>query len=747
MRYERLERTHSSWLKRHHKYEMVPFMMFNYELLSNIIYKTKRGKYKQGTYNDCIIMADTETSKSHNAREMDEFGNPDPLPNHVCAWTISIRAYHMNLVTLYGTRPSEFIDCLIMLRNTLKGDDIYIYFHNLQYDHFFLRRFLFNAFGEPKSQLNVKSHYPINIVWENGIVLRDSLILAGCKLEKWAQNLGVEHQKAVGSWDYDRVRDQGCEFTQEELHYIENDTLAGVECIDALMTTLKKDIYSIPLTATGIVREEVRLRAMKHRGHENFLRQALTWEQHLKMVALYHGGYSHGNRYFIDILLDEVDTLCFDFASSYPFCLLAYKYPCSKFMEYKNCSVDHILELSEKYAFIFRISFINIKLKDDLEPMPALQVSKCENTITMCTDNGRVLSAGYCSLYMCEIDLQVIAQQYTWDTAECTEVEVCRKDYLPRWFTDYIFECFKAKCYEKVASPFDPVKYSLSKSRVNSIYGLTVQQPCRREILEVIEPGMYQINKEGDEAYMTSGEYRENFEQDIEKDYQKFVKREKSVLNYQIGTYCTAYAFRNLFRLGACVRRYYRSDGKLAAPVRWYYSDTDSCYSDDWDYKKIYMYNANCKELLRKNGYGPVVIDDKEFWLGVAEHKEPDDTYTEYKVLGSKRYAGRSKEDDKLHITVAGVPKKEGAKCLEDDLNKFTKDFIFSGKKTGKLTHYYIPHDIYIDEYGNEIADSIDLQPCDYHLDAVFKWDFIEEEEIDLTGIFGEESDHFEREF
>ena len=750
---DNLERVRSSWLHKNHTYKMVFYTDFKYKVLENIMFKLKRGKFKQGSYNDCIIMADTETSKHPEQMKYDEFGNCEPLPNHVVAWTISIRAFHMNIVTLYGTRPSEFIACLNMIRSKLKGDDIYIYFHNLPYDWYFLRRFLIRAYGEPKKQLNVKSHYPIYIAWENHIILRDSLILSGCKLEKWAEDLNVEHKKAVGSWDYDRIRNQGEQFTAEELHYIENDTLAGVECIDALLQSLNKTIFSAPWTATGIPREEVRKRAEQHRGHENFLRQVLSWEQFLKFRHLYHGGYSHANRFFIDILLNEDDIQGFDFTSSYPFCLLAYKYPAEAFRYFyeddptKEVDPELILESSENYAFIFKVSFFNIKLKDDLIPMPALQSSKCDQTINLITDNGRVISAGYCCLYMCEQDLHVIADQYEWQNISITECEVAKKDYLPRWFTDYVYECYEAKCREKIADPFDPVRYALSKARVNSIYGLTVQASVRRELLEVIEPGMYQINEDGDQAYFTAGEYREDFEQDLQKDYEKYIKNPKTVLNYQIGTYCTAYAFRNLFRLGDCVKKYYKADGKLAAPPRWYYSDTDSAYSDDWDYTKLLKYNQDCKERLKANDYGPVIIGDKEFWLGVADHKEPDDTYTEFKVLGSKRYAGRSKEDGKVHITVAGVPKKNGALCLKDDLNNFTKDFIFDGNITGKLTHYYIPHEIYIDEWGNEVGDSIDLQKCDYHLDAVNKWNFIEEVEIAFTHIYGEENDHYEREF
>ena len=44
-------------------------------------------------------------------------------------------------------------------------------------------------------------------------------------------------------------------------------------------------------------------------------------------------------------------------------------------------------------------------------------------------------------------------------------VEYAEKDYLPRWFTDYVFECFTAKTMLKGG---DPVAYALAKAKVNS---------------------------------------------------------------------------------------------------------------------------------------------------------------------------------------------------------------------------------------------------------------------------------------
>lgn len=729
----KLATAHSDYIHKFHRYRMCLWNRFDYSFLTNnIMYYRKKGKFQKGTWNDVIIAADTETSKSHEV-------SSDPLPNHVVAWTISFRAYHCNICTIYGTKPSEMVEALKKIREALKGDEIYIYFHNLSYDHVFLRLFLYNAFGYPVKELNTKPHYPIMLGFDNGIILKDSLCLAQCKLEKWADDLNVEHKKAVGSWDYDLIRDQGGKFTKEERKYIEQDTLALCECLDAFCISLGKTIYSIPYTATGIPREEVRERAKKNKGHANFKKQALSFEQFEKFMKLYHGGYSHGNRFFIGDILNDDPMRCKDFQSSYPYCLCAFKYPAEKFVPLgTDCKPEYILENSEKYAFIFRMNFFNIRLKDHFLPMPALQSSKCEHSINMKVESGRVLQAGYCTLYLCEQDLIVLNSLYTWDSdSVCTEVEVALKDYLPRWFTDYVYELFAEKCRRKPFKEEDPVGYALAKSRVNSVYGLTVQKSLRETFIEVKEAGEYKINKEGTTAYYEAGEYRQDFDQDFEAEYAKYLKNRNTVLPYQWGCYCTAYAFRNLFELGACVNCQYDQEGHLAFPPRWIYSDTDSCYSDDWNEDKVAEYNKKCKEKLLANNYGPVIVNDKEYWLGVAE---ADSEYSEYVVLGPKRYCGRSTDDNELHITVAGVP-KQGAVCLKDDIKNFSINFIFDGEVTGKKAHFYFfsKEGITIDNFGNEVGDSIDLEPCDYHLGAVEKFEYLLTDDYFME-YFGEEN-------
>lgn len=690
MNYKELREIKSSYLQSHTRYTNTYWKHWNYNLLSNVLYLHKAGRGDNSTYNDCVIMLDTETSK-----KIDDGTITD---NHVVFWTISIRVYYRNLVTLHGTKPSECIECIKYILGNLSGEQTFIYVQNLQYDWTFLRKFFFKEYGYPDKQLNVKSHYPIYIKWESiGLTLKDSLILSQRSLSKWGKDMNVEHQKATGSWDYDKIRNQNTVHSDKEIHYAEFDTLCGVECIDATLSMLGKKIYSIPYTATGIPREETRKRGGS-KARELYQRIALTYSQQINAELTYHGGYTHTNRHLVSEVIRK-PVKCYDFASSYPFRILANKFPMGRFTELRDCSIDEILIDAENYAYMFKLIAYKVRLKDDFIDMPILQFSKCVKCINPILDNGRILAADYVEIYLTEIDLKLINDQYQITKHRCVDVLVSNKDYLPKWLTDYVYELYEAKCKLKGV---DDILYTLSKYTLNSIYGMFVQKPVKPNIIEDYD----------------TGEYVTENSVDLEDLYNKHINKRTSILPYQWGIWVTAYSLEALFDLGSCAGT-------------WIYSDTDSCYGLDWDCKKLEQLNTKYKQMLLDNGYGPVNVNEKEFWIGVAEF---DGEYSEYVALGAKRYCGRSAKDNKLHITVAGVP-KVGAECLNDDINNFKKGFQFAGARTGKKTHtYFYVEDIYIDENGNECGDSIDLSPCDYLLDdiEVYDWEALLTEEVSL---------------
>lgn len=689
---------------------------FNYAKLNKIYCYARRRKDEWISYSDAIIMADTETSKER-INDIDDHGSYIPVPNYVCAWSIAIRAYATNICCLWGAKPSDFMRCLALIRKNLRADNMILYWHNMSYDWVFMRQYIMAELGTPDEQLNVKPHYPIQITWENaGIIMKDSLILAQRSLERWAKDLQVEHQKAVGSWDYLKIRDQSGDFSDDELLYIQNDVLAGVECIEKTMELLGKNLMSMPYTATGIPREDLRKLGQKQRAHDFFLRVVNSWDiQKVLQECLFHGGYVHGNRHLLNTTLTK-ELLgwimqCFDFASSYPFCLLAFKYPVSKFYPIGNASVKEILEKGEKFCFYFKLVMIHLRLKDYDHPMPALQYSKCLKCVNPILDNGRILTAEYAEIYLTEIDLEVIDELYTWDKHICTDVHYAEKGRLPKYLTDYIYGLFKDKCELKGK---DELLYTLQKYKLNAAsFGLMAQRPLKEDITEDYDTGENTIHNWDDAKY--------------EEEYEKYIKKRGSIFNYPVGCWITAYALRNLFKLGKCC-------------AIWGYSDTDSVYGAGWDLEKVAAYNEWCKQLIKEAGYGPVIVNGKEYHLGVAEHEDLKDDYSEFRIQGAKRYCGRCLKDGELHITVAGVPKKLGALELNDDINNFKPGFVFKGENTGKKTYIYFFEEKKM-KNGIEYGDSIDLIPCDYKLDGVTDivgWEDIIYESSDMP-TYGEE--------
>ena len=86
-------------------YEFSYYADYDYSRLKKIRALRRLGKGHEGEfYSNCIMMLDTETSaKSERICEA----------NHIVAWTLSIRAKHENICTLWGKR--SFAPCFIPL--------------------------------------------------------------------------------------------------------------------------------------------------------------------------------------------------------------------------------------------------------------------------------------------------------------------------------------------------------------------------------------------------------------------------------------------------------------------------------------------------------------------------------------------------------------------------------------------------------------------------------------------------------
>lgn len=450
---------------------------------SNTIKRAGRGE--NHIYNNLLISADTETSKTGEnvyrytqkkkggkVRKVQEYV---PQENIVVAWTVSVRNLQGNICTVYGAKPSQFATFLKDLQERLDGEKTLIYWYNLPFDWVMVQLFIYQVLGYPVKQLNVKPHYPISIEFENGIIFRDALIIGQKSLGKWAEELQVEHQKETGKWNYDLIRKQDGNFTEDELLYIEHDTLALVECLDKLRISLNKHVYSLPYTCTGIIREECRNVGRVNRAKNRFLRIAPDFELYQKLERMFHGGYTHNNRNtagWVYPTQEQKDKgyypTCYDFCSSYPARMLYTKMPCERFRKLPDEHINRkeILKNAETTAYCFTFIAENAILKDMEEPMPVLQLSKCLYVKGEVCDNGRIIFAEKLCIEINELDLILIDRQYRFTSHDCVDVYASHKDYLPKWFRDLVFKCFKEKTMKKGG---DAVDYSLAKARLNSL--------------------------------------------------------------------------------------------------------------------------------------------------------------------------------------------------------------------------------------------------------------------------------------
>ena len=165
-------------------------------------------------------------------------------------------------------------------------------------------------------------------------------------------------------------------------------------------------------------------------------------------------------------------------------------------------------------------------------------------------------------------------------------------------------------------------------------------------------------------------------------------EKKKAFLSFAYGVWVTAYARNNLLR-----RVIEGLDEYLV------YSDTDSLkLKSGYDKSIIDKYNESVKKRIEfvsdilhinKERFAPKDIHGKSHMLGLFESETLEGhnyTYDEFITQGAKKYA--YKVDNKIKITVAGVPKKKGAKAIKD-LKDFKDNFVFTYEDVGKNLLFY----------------------------------------------------------
>lgn len=670
--------------------------------------------------------------------------------------------------TYYCHTPKEFTNFINRFLHTILNeysDDekwrlkFIIYFHNFQYDYVFLRNFILDIeqystikYLDKNKALAVKSHRYVNLkmgdidgyhyekksgrkihVNNQLIEFRDSVILVQKKLEKFVDDEQIDTGGWKDLWDYNKIRSPHSERTYNEKIYANADTIFLCEALRSFITKHNRTLANIELTSTGIIRTEVRKRmcgkkdiksytgikdkwTLTNWRNDGFLNMKLSYSQNALAVLAFHGGYTHANPYIIGEILEDLHS--YDFGSSYPSVMFYEKFPMSKFRRVScaEYTIEDIKKYQDKYAFLGVVEFTNLRLKKS-KVMASISYSKAFKVIG-CNihsedyDNGRVMKAKKLRIAFTEQDLLLWLENYNFKSCRICYLQIAEKEYLPNTFRDYLQELYYNKCTLKGV---DSVNYAISKTHINAMFGM-----CAMMVLR-------EIYKEN----FSTGEWEHELQ--TQEDYEKYFNSSTKFLPYQWALWITAYAQRNLFRLGSCFEL-------------WVYSDTDSVKGKNPDKQKIERYNNEIRRKSELTGYGTVKTDKKTFTIGLAEDETEDFIISEFITLGAKKYCYRQSEYNKdgtinydvLHMTLAGVP-KIAVKQLKDDITNFQKGTVFYSKYfeienykgSNKLSpKYFINSDIkQIKVLGEivQVGSFIELIPCDYLLDQTARFDIDED--------------------
>ena len=544
-----------------------------------------------------------------------------------------------------------------------------IYVHNLSYEFQFLSG-IYNF--ETEDVFAVKKRKVLKCTMLHHLEFRCSYLLTNSNLENFTKNMKVEHIKRPGEdIDYKKYRTPQTPLTEKEMQYCLNDVIGLVEAITKKMKYDNDNLYSIPMTSTGYVRRDTK-RAMRWVNHNYVKKQLGDYDIYTLLREAFRGGNTHANRFYVGRILDNVKSA--DRSSSYPDVQINCDFPVDEFKPVKNTNETNIIDLmyNKHRPLLFRVIFEEIELTDRYWGFPYLTVDKGRNIIEALKDNGRILYAKHYETTLTDIDFKIVLNEYNWKHIKFMNVYCSRYGKLPPTYKHNIINYYKDKTTLKGVEGRD-YDYMRAKALLNSIYGMSAQDPIKQNILfrcyDIIEPF-----HEGDE--------------DVHELYIKYMK--KAFLPYQWGVWTTALA------------RYRLEEGLYIAGENAVYCDTDSVkYIDDNNNISFKQYNdARIKDSIANKAYATDPKGETHY-MGVFEQ---ENSYSSFKTLGAKKYA-YTYGDGKTHITIAGVDKKLGGTELDEEGQKVGKTglemmkdgFIFD--KAGGQTSLYndeVPTD---DEY------------------------------------------------
>ena len=568
--------------------------------------------------------------------------------------------------------------------------------HNLAYEFAFLINFL-----TVKKVFARTPHNPMYVIFNEypNITFKCSYILTNLSLKQWGKQLGLDK---LDTLDYtEKIRTPYTELTQDELDYCSRDCEIVFRGIKDHLDHYK-DVWDIPNTSTGKIRRVVKKIVTHDYEYMKDMHKCIPKdaEEYRRFQDIFAGGYTHSNRKYTGKIVADGGGEHVDFASSYPYSILAFRYPLNKWSYMGKRLPDP--DTFEYRAYIIKLHFKNIRA---ISWNTYISSDKSSSTHTL-YDNGRIISAysddpdnpGELRIMCTEQDYITICNNYEWDEIESEGTWVCHKRYLPTIFIDYILKLYEDKTMLKGV---DPVRYAISKQYINSCFGMMVTSLFSASVLfDIDRPEQWYMEE------LTADRVNTELEK-LKVWYNK-----KYFLSYPVGCWITAYSRRRLFE----AIEQPGLDGRVL------YCDTDSIfYKGHYDWTEFNKRtDARLKAAMEYHEIDfertrPADPDGVIHPLGQFTYEEKWDRF---KSLGAKKYL--EERDGKLYMTVAGV-NKGAVECLGGNMENFRAGFKFDKdhESVHKLQHTYLTDMkpvVYPDGFYSDLRYGINMRPTGYML-------------------------------
>lgn len=592
------------------------------------LYTIKQGKYSNNYWNlKCGFDIETTTY-------IDKA--------YMYIWQIGI-----NNKAFYGNTWEEFNDCLNIINcyidylNRQKAKEKHkkefkaqaiCFIHNIAFEWQFVRKEI------PVTDVFLKSlREPLYFESDN-IKFLDSFQITHMSLAKLAKRYCTT-QKMVGDIDYTILRNatDGKNLTDKEKKYCENDVLILCEFAKYYFNKYISNNELI-YTETSIVRHSLK-KAFKEQNQitkqDIFEMYPKSFNEYLMyMEYLFAGGWVKSSVDAFGKILSNIK--CKDITSSYPAQIAHRYYPVSKFKSIKIDSKQMFNNMLNRYCCILDVTLFNVK-KTTIHSI--ISTSKIVNTDTgrILVDNGRIAEVEKVRLLMTELDWDIFNKFYDYDKFKIiiNSFKIAVRGKLPSYVVSTMLDAYERKEDLKLQGK----DYFNEKCFVNMFYGCFVTK-------------IHKFN-----YIFKNGKITKEL-----NDYYKQIR--SSVLSPFWGIWCTSWA------------RYQELSAVYANANCVVYGDTDSVKGHNMSDDYFNNYNAEQieknKKLCEKYNKNFELIKELGCW-------DSEPTYKLFKTIGCKRYIGFD-ENNKLSVTIAGVPKGTLEKIVGIDPDKDKKYYTNSQK-------------------------------------------------------------------